>query len=69
MKTFNAEVRMHHDLYYIDYKPNMPPNNRFAVWSGRRNAVYVESVQDALNQIDHYNDLDIEQANQEEQHQ
>ena len=62
MKTFSAEVRTHYDLYYIDYKPDNQPNNRFAVWSGRRSAVYLESVQDALNQIAHYDDLDIERA-------
>jgi hypothetical protein len=62
METFNAEVKMDYDTFYIDYKPNMQPNNRFAVWSCRRTAVYVESVQDALNQIGFYNDQDIEQA-------
>lgn len=63
MQTFNAEVRMDYDTYYIDYKPANQYNNRYAVWSGRRGAVYVESVQDALNQIEFYNDQDIEQAN------
>lgn len=62
MNSFMATVEMDYDTYYIDYRPKMPPNNRFAVFSIRRNAVYVESVQDALNQIDFYNDQDIEQA-------
>ena len=63
MKSFGAEVVTQYDTYYIDYKPNMQPNNRFAVWSNRRGAVYLESVQDALNQIDFYEDQDIEWAN------
>jgi hypothetical protein len=63
METFNAEVKMDYDTFYIDYKPHMQPNNRFAMWSCRRTAVYVESVQDALNQINFYNDQDIERAN------
>lgn len=63
MKSFSAEVVTQYDTYYIDYKPNMQPNNRFAVWSNRRGAVYLESVQDALNQIDFYEDQDIEWAN------
>jgi hypothetical protein len=62
MNSFIATVEMDYDTYYIDYKPKMPYNNRFAVFSIRRNAVYVESVQDALNQIEFYNDQDIEQA-------
>jgi hypothetical protein len=62
METFNAEVKMDYDTFYIDYKPNMQPNNRFAVWSTTRTAVYVESVQDAMNQIGFYNDQDIEHA-------
>jgi hypothetical protein len=40
----------------------MQYNNRFAVFSIRRNAVYVETLQDAMNQIDFYNDQDIERA-------
>jgi hypothetical protein len=62
METFNAEVKMDYDTFYIDYKPKMQYNNRFAVFSIRRNAVYVETLQDAMNQIDFYNDQDIEQA-------
>lgn len=62
MNSFIATVEMDYDTYYIDYRPKMQPNNRFAVFSIRRSAVYVESVQDALNQIDFYNDQDIEQA-------
>ncbi len=62
MNSFMATVEMDYDTYYIDYRPKMQPNNRFAVFSIRRSAVYVESVQDALNQIEFYNDQDIEQA-------
>jgi hypothetical protein len=62
METFNAEVKMDYDTFYIDYKPKMQYNNRFAVFSIRRNAVYVETLQDAMNQIDFYNDQDIERA-------
>lgn len=62
MNSFIATVKMDYDTYYIDYKPKMQLNNRFAVFSIRRNAVYVESVQEAMNQIDFYNDQDIEQA-------
>jgi len=63
MQTFNAEVKMDYDTFYIDYHPNNQYNNRFAVWSYIRTAVYVYSIQDAMNQIDFYNDQDIEQAN------
>lgn len=63
MKSFIATVETEYDTYYIDYRPKMQPNNRFAVFSIKRNAVYVESVQDALKQIDFYDDQDIEQAN------
>lgn len=62
METFYAEVKMDYDTFYIDYRPKMQYNNRFAVFSIRRNAVYVETLQDAMNQIDFYNDQDIEQA-------
>ena len=62
MQTFNAEVKMDYDTFYIDYRPKMQYNNRFAVFSIRRNAVYVETLQDAMNQIDFYNDQDIERA-------
>lgn len=57
MKAFTATVETHYDDYLIDYKPNI---QRFSVSSIRRGAVYVESVQDALNQIDFYDDQDIE---------
>ena len=63
MKAFSAEVQMDYDTYYIDYKPDMPPNNRFAVWSFQRTAVYVASLEAAMNQIEFDNDQDIEQAN------
>jgi hypothetical protein len=63
MKSFNAEVKTEFDTYYIDYKPNMPENNRFAVWSSRRTATYLETLQDAMDQIEFYCDQDIEQAN------
>lgn len=62
METFHAKVKMDFDTFYIDYKPKMQYNNRFAVFSIRRNAVYVETLQDAMNQIDFYNDQDVEQA-------
>ena len=62
METFNAEVKMDYDTFYIDYHPDNQYNNRFAVWSHKRTAVYVYSLQDAMNQIDFYNDQDIEQA-------
>ena len=62
MKTFNAEVQAEFDTYYIDYKPNMQPNNRFAVWSNRRVAVYVESAKDAFDQIEYYIDQDLDNA-------
>jgi hypothetical protein len=62
MKSFIATVEMDYDTFYIDYRPKMQYNNRFAVFSIRRNAVYVETLQDAMNQIDFYNDQDIEQA-------
>ena len=62
METFYAEVKMDYDTFYIDYRTKMQYNNRFAVFSIRRNAVYVETLQDAMNQIDFYNDQDIEQA-------
>lgn len=57
MKTFTATVETHYDNYLIDYKPD---SQRFSVSSIRRGAVYVESVQDALNQISFYDDQDIE---------
>lgn len=62
MQALSATVKMDYDTYYIEYFPNNIYNNRFAVFSNRRSAVYVYSIQDAMNQIEHYNDLDIEQA-------
>ena len=62
MKTFNAEVKTDYDTYFIDYKPDNQENNRFAVWSYRRGAVYLETVSACMAQIDHYDDLDIERA-------
>jgi hypothetical protein len=60
MKTFTATVETDYDTYLIDYKPNNIYSNRFSVSSSRRGAVYVYSIQDALNQIDFYDDQDIE---------
>ena len=61
MKTFTATVETDYDTYLIDYKPDNIYSNRFSVSSSRRGAVYVYSIQDALNQIDFYDDQDIEQ--------
>ena len=63
MKTFTATVETDYDTYLIDYKPDNIYSNRFSVSSSRRGAVYVYSIQDALNQIDFYDDQDIEHAN------
>ena len=60
MKSFTAKIESQCDTYTIDYKTDV---QRFAVSSPRRGAVYVESVQDALNQIDFYDDQDIEYSN------
>jgi hypothetical protein len=60
MKSFTATVETDYDNYLIDYKPDNIYNNRFSVSSIRRGAVYVYSIQDALNKIDFYDDQDIE---------
>lgn len=60
MKSFTATVETDYDTYLIDYKPDNIYSNRFSVSSSRRSAVYVYSIQDALNQIDFYDDQDIE---------
>lgn len=62
MKAFSATVTTDYDTYYIDYKPANQYNNQYAVWSTRRTAVYLESIQDAINQIEFYDDQDIERA-------
>ena len=62
MKTFTATIETDYDTYLIDYKPDNIYSNRFSVSSSRRNAVYVYSLQDAMNQIDFYDDQDIERA-------
>lgn len=62
MKSFFATIETDYDTYYIDYKPANQYNNRYAVSSIRRSAVYVETVQDAFNQIEFYDDQDIERA-------
>ena len=62
MNAFFATVNTDYDTYYIDYKPANQYNNRFAVSSNRKGAVYVENVQDALDLIGYYDDQAIEQA-------
>jgi len=62
MKSFNAEVKTEFDTYYIDYKPSMPENNRFALWSISRTAIYLETLQEAMDQIEFYYDQDLDQA-------
>lgn len=63
IKTFTADVQTEFDRYTIDYKPANQPNNRFAVFSNRRgSAVYLETLQDAYDQIAYYYDQDLDQA-------
>lgn len=62
MKSFSATVTTDYDTYFIEYCPTNIYSNQYAVWSLSRSAVYVYSVQDALNQINFYDDQDIERA-------
>ena len=62
IESFTAQVKTEFDDYYIDYKPDNQPNNRFAVSSNRRTAVYLETLQDAYDQIEFYYDQDLDRA-------
>jgi hypothetical protein len=62
IQSFTAQVKTEFDTYYIDYKPDNQPNNRFAVSSYRRTAVYLDTLQDAYNQIEFYYDQDMDRA-------
>jgi hypothetical protein len=66
IKSFNAEVKTEFDTYFIDYKPDNQENNRFAVWSFRRTAIYLETLQDAYDQIEFYYDQDLDRAIEQE---
>lgn len=61
IKTLTATITTAYGRYDIDYKPNNQENNRYAV-SGHGATVYLESLEACMAQIEHYDDLAIEQA-------
>jgi len=57
IESFTADIYTEFDRYTIDLKPS----GQYCVIR-KGNGTYHETLQDAMNQIDFYNDQDIEQA-------